>query len=152
MYKTLDRNEPFQGFDVPDWATAAAYFNDSWYFEESLEQSDGCRFQCIGLDCRVCTYGEEELRGFEKAVLFTPLIEQDDPLPPAPGSVRYYDDLNTKWGYLDAHLDKILGQRVVLALNADKDLLLLSPDSALQLAHDLNRMANEIKRKEKQRG
>lgn len=79
------------------------------------------------------------------------LAEQDDPLPPAPGSVRYYDDLDTKWGYLDAHLDKIRGQRVVLALNADKDLLLLSADAALQLAHDLNRMANEIKRKEKRR-
>ena len=77
--------------------------------------------------------------------------EQDDPLPPAPESVRYYDDLNTKWGYLDAHLDKIRGQRVVLALNADNDLLLLSADAARQLAHDLNRMAMEIKRQERAR-
>lgn len=155
MYKTLDRNELFEGFAVPDWATAAAYFKDSWYFEESLEQSDGCKFQCVGLDCRVCTYGEEELRGFETAVLFTPLIEQDDPLPPAPGSVRYNDEYPYRSAYKQTWLDVKQDDNQVYIetgqYGESKGVgMVLSADAALQLAHDLNRMANEIKRKEKQ--
>lgn len=150
-YKTLDRNELFEGFAVPDWATAAAYFKDLWYFEESLEQSDGCKFQCVGLDCRVCTYGEEELRGFETAVLFTPLIEQDDPLPPAPESVRYYTSPG-KGNYLDVHIDTYGELCIAATSGRDTFYNYLDADAALQLAHDLNRMANEIKRKEKQRG
>ena len=155
MYKTLDRNELFEGFAVPDWATAAAYFNDSWYFEESLEQSDGCKFQRVGLDCRVCTYGEEELRGFETAVLFTPLIEQDDPLPPAPESVMYIGrQVQTRILRVKTFAVAPGGQVVDLHIGGgilgDGKSCSLDADAALQLAHDLNRMANEIKRKGKQ--
>lgn len=149
MYKTLDRNELFDGFAVPDWATAAAYFNDSWYFEESLEQSDGCKFQCVGLDCRVCTYGEEELRGFETAVLFTPLIEQDDPLPPAPDSAMYVNE--RCWAVGVRNLGDVvqIGTGNPNSCNHGWTYATLDPDAALQLAHDLNRMANEIKRRER---
>lgn len=161
MYKTLDRNELFEGYAVPEWATAAAYFKDSWYFEESLEQSDGCKFQCVGSDCRVCTYGEEEVRGFETAVLFTPLIEQDDPLPPAPESVVYFnsvrDDDNDQCLTVDFDDNPMYAGTLCVSVHPRGDYenyysVSFDPDAALQLAHDLNRMANEIKRKEKQRG
>lgn len=87
--------------------------------------------------------------------------EPDEELPPVPSSVSY---LNTK-------RDRGNDQRLVLERNnseTDEGLLYIgvvprknstraeqeiginmSPDAALQLAHDLNRMAMEIKRKEK---
>lgn len=158
MYKTLDRNEPFQGLAVPDWATAATYFMCSWYFEESLEQSDGCKFQCVGLGCRTCTYGEENLRGFEKAVLFTPLIEQDDPLPPAPESAMYFnsgrDEGNDQCLTVDFDDNPMYAGTLCVSVHPRGDYenyysVSFDPDAALQLAHDLNRMANEIKRRER---
>lgn len=80
------------------------------------------------------------------------LVEQDDPLPPAPESVLYigmqdyYRALRVGrhdgGGVLDLHIGGgVLG---------DGKSCILDPDSALQLAHDLTRMAMEIKRKEKQ--
>lgn len=86
--------------------------------------------------------------------------EPKDELPPVPSSVSY---LNTK-------RDRGNDQRLVLERDSETDEGLLyigiiprkgstraereiginmSPDAALQLAHDLRRMAMEIKRKEK---
>lgn len=82
------------------------------------------------------------------------LVEQDDPLPPAPESVlyiglqEYYRALRVRrCSYHDAGdvLDLHIGGGVL----GDGKSCVLDPDAALQLAHDLNRMANEIKRKEK---
>lgn len=93
---------------------------------------------------------------------FWQLIEGADELPPVPSSVTY---LNTK-------RDPGNDQRLVLERDSETDEGLLyigvvprknstraeqeiginmSPDAALQLAHDLNRMANEIKRKQKRK-
>lgn len=155
MYKILDRNEMFEGHAVPDWATAATHFEGSWYFEESLEQADGCKFQCIkSPSARVGTYGEAELRGFDRAVLFAPPVEQDDPLPPAPESVRYNDEYAIPGIYKTTWLDVKRDPHHVYLETGQYDTdhgvgMVLGPDAALQLAHDLNRMANEIKRKEK---
>lgn len=152
MYKTLDRNELFQGSAVPEWATAAARFRGLWYFEESLEQPDGARFQLVASGC-ASKYGAGTIKGFTEAVLFTPLIEQDDPLPPAPESVRYYHR-----GYYGIHADAYLdvhsghfasGPRIRIN-DKDNRGITIDADTALQLAHDLTRMAMEIKRKEKQ--
>lgn len=87
-------------------------------------------------------------------------LTTDDPLPPVPDSVAY---LNTK-------RDPGNDQRLVLERDSETDEGLLyigivprkgstraereiginmSPDAALQLAHDLRRMAMDIKRKEK---
>ena len=87
-------------------------------------------------------------------------LATDDPLPPVPDSVAY---LNTK-------RDPGNDQRLVLERDSETDEGLLyigivprknstraekeiginmSPDAALQLAHDLRRMAMDIKRKEK---
>lgn len=160
MYKILDRNEMFKGHAVPDWATAVAYFKGSWYFEESLEQADGGRFERVGSGARR-TYGNGATKGFSKAYLFTPLVEQDDPLPPAPKSVRYYNSfimgnndqnltVEPAPEYPEGGLLHLLitpnshSTRKVAPLSINMD-----PDAALQLAHDLNRMANEIKRRER---
>ena len=92
---------------------------------------------------------------------FWDVVEQsDDELPPVPASVSY---LNTK-------RDRGNDQRLVLERDSETDEGLLyigivprknstraeqeiginmSPDAALQLAHDLRRMAMDIKRKEK---
>ena len=144
MYKTLDRNELFEGFAVPDWATAAAYFDGHWYFEESLGQLDGGRFEKAGSG-RTHKYGDGAIKGFEKAVLFTPLVEQDDLLPPAPESGVYFNYDNSRKATLTA-------EEAVVALGVDGTVLKvrLTAETALVLAHDLTRMAMEIKRKEKQ--
>ena len=91
---------------------------------------------------------------------FWQLIEEADELPPVPDSVAY---LNTK-------RDPGNDQRLVLERDSETNEGLLyigiiprkgstraerevginmSPDTALQLAHDLRRMAMDIKRKEK---
>ena len=73
--------------------------------------------------------------------------EPDDELPPAPTSVSYLKDggqrkLKAQISGDSVHL--LLSLRKVSALGYSLD-----PDSALQLAHDLRRMAMNIKRKEK---
>lgn len=76
----------------------------------------------------------------------------DDELPPAPKSVRYYH-----WGYhginADAYLDVYSGAFVsgprIRIKDKDNQGITINADAALQLAHDLTRMAMEIKRKEK---
>nr|DAW27316.1 MAG TPA: hypothetical protein [Caudoviricetes sp.] len=85
------------------------------------------------------------------------LAEQDDPLPPAPESVRYNEgaggfpfevkSLRANAYYPNRiRLGVLCGDRAIT-----HKYVVIDPDAALQLAHDLNRMANEIKRKEKQR-
>ncbi|WLW41021.1 hypothetical protein IBHPHPPA_00021 [Salmonella phage KKP 3828] len=85
-----------------------------------------------------------------------PYVEQDDPLPPAPESVLYIG--------LQQHVHRRLQVKVFTPADGgsvvdlhigggklgDGKSCTLNPDAALQLAHDLNRMAMEIKRKEKQ--
>lgn len=155
MYKTLDRNELFQGSAVPEWATAAARFKGHWYFEESLEQADGARFQRVASES-VSKYGGGAIKGFTEAVLFTPMVEQDDPLPPAPESVLYIGLQQHVHRRLQVKVFKSADSGSVVDLHIGGGMLgdgkscVLAPDAALQLAHDLNRMANEIKRREKQ--
>lgn len=79
----------------------------------------------------------------------------DDPLPPAPESVRYNDEYPDRRTYKQTWLN-VKQDNVQLYIETgqygeDKGVgMVLSPDSALQLAHDLTRMAMEIKRKGKQ--
>lgn len=92
-----------------------------------------------------------------------PYVEQDDPLPPAPESVSYYNSYINQLGN-DQHLVLVkdnknhpdeglmyLGivPRTGSTRANDEIGINLDPDAALQLAHDLNRMANEIKRRER---
>jgi|SRR6478736_5289141 len=75
--------------------------------------------------------------------------EQDDPLPPAPESVRYYT-VPSKTQYLDI-LPNEFGEVEIRSILPDfASYNYLTPDAALQLAHDLRRMAMDIKRKERQ--
>ena len=77
------------------------------------------------------------------------LAEQDDPLPPAPESALYVN--NWRWGVEVRNLGDVvrIGTGDPDSCNYGWVYATLDPDSALQLAHDLNRMANEIKRREK---
>lgn len=81
-------------------------------------------------------------------------VEQDDPLPPAPESVRYNDEYYDRSAYKQTWLDvKQDPNQIYIETGQYGEYkgvgIVLSPDAALQLAHDLNRMANEIKRKGK---
>lgn len=83
------------------------------------------------------------------------LVEQDDPLPPVPKSVRY----NEGTGGFAFEVKSLVENayhpnRIRLGvLCGDREIthkyVVIDPDAALQLAHDLNRMANEIKRRER---
>ena len=154
MRKILDRNELFEGVAVPDWATAAARFEGNWYFEERLEQLDGDRFMWVDTG-NIHRYGEGTIRGYGEAVLFTPLVEQDDPLPPAPRCVRYNEGTAGFTFEVKSLVENAYHpNRIRLGvLCGDRDIthkyVVVDPDAALQLAHDLNRMANEIKRRER---
>ncbi|HBM2443526.1 TPA: hypothetical protein LU182_004167 [Enterobacter hormaechei subsp. xiangfangensis] len=77
-------------------------------------------------------------------------VEQDDPLPPAPESALYVN--KWRWGVEVRNLgDEVrIGTGNPNSCKHGWTYATLDPDAALQLAHDLNRMANEIKRKEKQ--
>lgn len=96
----------------------------------------------LGLGCRVLSERFDLYKAASQ-------VEQDDPLPPAPESVRYYT-VPSKTQYLDI-LTNEFGEVEIRSILPDfASYNYLTPDAALQLAHDLNRMANEIKRKEKQ--
>lgn len=79
-------------------------------------------------------------------------VTEDDPLPPVPDSVLYIKDNGSR--KLEACIDP---GRVLLSIKLDVNRLSgntlgygLSPDEALQLAHDIRRMAMQIKRNQKQ--
>lgn len=82
--------------------------------------------------------------------------EPDDELPPVPDSV-YYPDMYTlltgKSAFggtsgLTVRKSPYTSEALSLSID-DSKWTRLDADAALQLAHDLNRMANEIKRKQK---
>lgn len=83
-------------------------------------------------------------------------VEQDDPLPPAPESVMYIGRqvltriLRVKT-YTVAPGEQVVDLHIGGGILGDGKSCSLDPDAALQLAHDLNRMANEIKRRERAR-
>ncbi|QIN95046.1 hypothetical protein CX1_13 [Klebsiella phage CX1] len=93
---------------------------------------------------------------------FWQLIEEADELPPVPDSVMYYNStagednfqhmlVQPHWE-LEGHLSiSIVKSGIKFDPLAYGDVLSLNlePDAALQLAHDLRRMAMGIKRKEK---
>lgn len=97
-----------------------------------------------------------EIGGYEaEDFVLSTYFADDDPLPPAPESVRYYHS-----SYHGVHEDAYLniysgrfssGPRIRIA-DKDNRGITIDADTALQLAHDLRRMAMDIKRKEKQNG
>lgn len=88
--------------------------------------------------------------------------EPDDELPPAPTSVLYYNSttdvdnfqhmlVQAHWE-LEGHLSIAIvksGKKFDPSAYGDVLSLNLEPDAALQLAHDLRRMAMQIKRENK---
>lgn len=107
---------------------------------------------------RVFRDDSQEIGGYyaEDFILFQE--EQDDPLPPAPESVMYFNSIRDKGNdqYITVRPDNDPCYAGMLCISvhprgdyAGYKSVCLDPDAALQLAHDLNRMANEIKRKER---
>ena len=140
------KDRSFGGKAAPDWATAVAQFRDSWYWEESLEQADGKRFQLVGKGV-TGVYDESAVRGYTTSYHLPPSQPQDDPLPPVPESVEYREAVLPQL-FLRAHIRSDgLGVQMQIA---DPGVIVLDPDSALQLAHDIRRMAMQIKRNQKQ--
>lgn len=99
------------------------------------------------------------------AINFELYQEPKDELPPVPDSVMYFNSVrdesndqhlvvemtNKHYGWSD-EADAHIGLRVVPKTSWAGACMVginLTPDAALQLAHDLRRMAMEIKRKEK---
>ena len=89
-------------------------------------------------------------------------LAADDPLPPVPDSVMYYNSTTDEDNFqhmlvqphweLEGHLSIAIvksGKKFDPLAYGDVLSLNLEPDAALQLAHDLRRMAMDIKRKEK---
>ena len=78
--------------------------------------------------------------------------EPEDEMPPAPKSVRYHHEAYrglTSDSYLDVYSGRFApGPRIRLR-NKDNIGITIDADTALQLAHDLRRLAMDIKRKEK---
>lgn len=80
----------------------------------------------------------------------------DDPLPPAPESVLY-NARSDQWCSLEVSslkANEYYDARIRIGVRNNcgehGKVTCLTPDAALQLAHDLRRMAMEIRRKEKQ--
>lgn len=163
MHTLTLKDRSFEGRAAPEWATAVAKFRNSWYWEESLEQADGKRFQSVGKDV-TWVYDKDDVRGYTASYHLPPLQPQDDPLPPVPESVMYYNSTrsarNTQHLIVQPHWE--LEERLTVAVIKDGGHLFsssewgdtlsvnLDPDSALQLAHDIRRMAMQIKRNHKQ--
>ena len=143
---TMLNNRKWKGQAAPEWATAVVKLNRCWYWEESVEQKLGDRFCRCGSDFEAYTrtYNPSTARGYDEVHLLPPLETEDDPLPPAPESVMYFNHDNTR--KLTAAIEG-----TVVAVGAEGTCLKvrMPPDAVLQLAHDLRRMAMDIKRKQK---
>ena len=97
------------------------------------------------------------------SIYFWEVVEEaGEELPPAPASVLYYNSTTDADNFqhmlvqphweLEGHLSIAIvksGKKFDPLAYGDVLSLNLEPDAALQLAHDLRRMAMEIKRKEK---
>ena len=92
--------------------------------------------------------------------------DKDDELPPVPDSVMYFNSVrdedndqrlvvemtsdSDRWSdEASAHIGVMVIPRTGSTLSSNAIGINLSPDAALQLAHDLRRMAMDIKREEK---
>ncbi|QHJ80658.1 MAG: hypothetical protein [Caudoviricetes sp.] len=89
---------------------------------------------------------------------FTLVDGGDDELPPAPESVRYNEGTDAyPLEVKSLEANPYYPRRIRIGIlcgtsDVSHKYHAVDPDTALQLAHDLTRMAMEIKRKEKQNG
>lgn len=114
------------------------------YYTVTRTSGGGYWLQLDGMQC----YGDPVPWCSEYFELYQ---EPDDELPPAPSSVSYLKENGRR--KLVANICGGSVVNVMLSLGCcEKTKVLgysLEPDAALQLAHDLRRMAMEIRRKEK---
>lgn len=99
---------------------------------------------------RVCRDDNGKIGEYPKKDFYLFQEEQDDPLPPAPESVSYLKEEGQR--KLTARMyPQSVNIKIHLEYPSNVKCLgySMEPDAALQLAHDLRRMAMEIKRKER---
>lgn len=150
---TMLKNREFKGQAAPEWATAVTKLNGFWYWEESIEQKLGDRFCRCGVNFEdyTRTYGPSTSRGYAIMYLLPPLETEDDPLPPAPKGALYINSAG--WGLKveqRTHTELLIATGDPQKPNRGWVGATIDPDTALQLAHDLRRMAMDIKRKQKE--
>ena len=145
------KERKFDGVAAPDWATTIARYGVRWYWEENINQPNGARFQALGASA-IYTYDRGTVRGYGDYYTLPPIPQPDEELPPAPDSALYINDVD--WGLMVRHY----GDASLLISSGDPRNIhsgwtgvTVSADAALQLAHDIRRMAMTIKRKEKGR-
>lgn len=105
----------------------------------------------VGIVSVLHSNGLIEIKGYGDWLHITEsleLVEQVDELPPAPESVQYIELTGSGRQLATLHaLQHHLGDGIIVHTQGA---IKLTSDEALQLCHDLTRMAMEIKRKEKQ--
>lgn len=150
----LLKNREWNGRAAPEWATVVAKWRGVWFWEESIEQKPGDRFcRCSeNFEDYTYTYSNETVTGYDVAYLLPHLETEDDPLPPVPEKVMYVGLNSALHRQLDlwSHTDTLRIKVGNGQCDGSSRVVILDPDAALQLAHDLRRMAMDIKRKQKQ--
>ncbi|QBP32911.1 gp11 [Shigella phage Buco] len=140
----------FRDTEAPEWATAVGCFQGGWYWEEDINQRNGARFQNI-TGTKAYEYDNHTVKGWDQYKVLPAFVEEQ--LPPAPTAVMYLNDTPT--AHRELKLQGAKGYPGHLVLNVgdgkgNSKSIVLSPESALQLAHDLNRMGMAGKRKLKE--
>lgn len=144
----------FQQRQAPEWANFVARHNGQWYWEESLRQENGKRFQNITSDSeRVPRYSNSTSKGWDKAYRLPGLCIEpaprmdyslDDALPPAPTNELYVSNTGRRTASIRLELTSIS-----IGTDASPRRVRVSVETARAMAHDLIRMAAELERQEK---
>lgn len=145
----------FQQRQAPEWANFVARHNGNWYWEESLRQENGKRFQNIKSENGITPprYSNATSKGWDKAyrlpglaVAPAPYVDtsKDDELPPAPTNELYVSNTGRRTASIRLELTSIS-----IGTDASPRRVRVSVETARAMAHDLIRMAAELERQEK---
>lgn len=146
----------FRGVDAPEWANFVASFKGAWYWEESIRQENGKRFQNI-LSTNESYYRDSTCKGWDRAYRLpgipkaprpvayveTSPYRNDDALPPAPTNELYVS--NTGRRMASIRLEQTC---ISIGTDASARRVRVSVETARAMAHDLIRMAMELERRE----
>lgn len=170
MNRGMCKSREFSGVEAPQWAKFVSRYEDVWYFEECIKQLNGTRFMQVGAsypdDEGVPRYRASTLKGYSyyyelprlasapvKAA--APYGVGSDVLPPTPHSTMYLNvPANRKLSMRPSgHTDNLLLEMRRMPSSAGDSRVIamsISPETALDLACDLTRMALAQKRKAEQ--
>lgn len=140
----------FQQRQAPVWANFVARHNGQWYWEESLRQENGKRFQNILSEGgAIPRYSNSTSKGWDKAYRLpaVPAVAPEpyivDELPPVPTSELYLSNTGRRW--VDLKLEQTC---ISIGHDSTGRRVRVSVATARDMAHDLIRMAAELERRE----